>query len=302
MIITSRDIVRQFLFLEVTMGFKEDLERFNKNHKVKTINIKGNKFNYLLSGKGEKKVVFFTGGSGLYEGFYKHIELLEKKYNVLAFDYPIGIKNVYDLVNSIADLLNSLNFNKCFLIGESVGGLLLQLFIKQKSEMVEGGVLVNTGVINKSTSYDMKKEVVDGIKSVIRTVQTTPAFILKPAIIKKSVKKIKEDFEGSIDSIYAKEYVSYFIEKIDKEKAISVCNIALNFVESISFHKEDFKEISNRVTIISTNDDEVFDERSKAELKKLFINSKNKYIKSGGHASFLFKYDEYISMLDEIII
>ena len=37
----------------------------------------------------------------------------------------------------------------------------------------------------------------------------TPAYILKSAVIKKALKKIKDDFDGTIDSTYAKEYVTY---------------------------------------------------------------------------------------------
>ena len=98
------------------MGFKEDIRKFNENHKMNTVKIGGSNFNYILSGNGEKKVVLFTGGSGLYEGFYRHIQLLEKKYTVVAFDYPKGKENIYQLINSVAEFLKSINFNKSYLI------------------------------------------------------------------------------------------------------------------------------------------------------------------------------------------
>lgn len=294
--------MRLFSILEGIMEFKEDIRRFNEKHKMNTVKIGGGDFNYVLSGSGEKKIVLFTAGSGLYEGFYRHIQLLEEKYTVVAFDYPEGKKDIYHLVDSIAEFLKSINFNKSYFIGESLGGLVVELFMKKYPKMIEGVVLTNTGTITKNIPNTMRKEVVDGIKSAIKTVQMTPAYILKSALIKKSLKKIKEDFDGSIDSIYAKEYVGYLMERVSKEKAIYLCSIALDFAENITFDKNDFKDFDGSICIINTNDDEVFDERIKAELKRLFENNISKTIKSGGNASFLFKPVEYVKMLEDMII
>ena len=168
--------------------------------------------------------------------------------------------------------------------------------------MIEGVVLTNTGTITRNISNTIRKEVIDGIKSAIKTVQMTPAYILKSAVIKKALKKIKDDFDGTIDSTYAKEYVTYLMEKVSKEKAIYLCGIALDFAENVTFDKGDFKDFKGDICIINTNDDEVFDERIKAELKKLFEDSISKTIKNGGHASFLFRPEEYVRMLEDIII
>ena len=195
--------------------------------------------------------------------------------------------------------MKSINFNKSYLIGESLGGLVTELFMKEHPEMIEGVVLTNTGTITRNISNTIRKEVIDGIKSAIKTVQMTPAYILKSAVIKKALKKIKDDFDGTIDSTYAKEYVTYLMEKVSKEKAIYLCGIALDFAENVTFDKGDFK---GDICIINTNDDEVFDERIKAELKKLFEDSISKTIKNGGHASFLFRPEEYVRMLEDIII
>ena len=92
------------------------------------------------------------------------------------------------------------------------------------------------------------------------------------------------------------------MERVSKEKAIYLCSIALDFAENITFDKNDFKDFDGSICIINTNDDEVFDERIKAELKKLFENNISKTIKSGGHASFLFKPVEYVKMLEDMII
>ena len=162
--------MRLFSILEGIMEFKEDIRRFNEKHKMNTVKIGGGDFNYVLSGSGEKKIVLFTAGSGLYEGFYRHIQLLEEKYTVVAFDYPDGKKDIYHLVDSIAEFLKSINFNKSYFIGESLGGLVVELFMKKYPKMIEGVVLTNTGTITKNIPNTMRKEVVDGIKSAIKTV------------------------------------------------------------------------------------------------------------------------------------
>ena len=82
----------------------------------------------------------------------------------------------------------------------------------------------------------------------------------------------------------------------------NVATIAAVKGENVTFDKGDFKDFKGDICIINTNDDEVFDERIKAELKKLFEDSISKTIKNGGHASFLFRPEEYVRMLEDIII
>ena len=40
-------------------------------------------------------------------------------------------ENIYQLIDSVAEFLNSINFNKSYLIGESLGGLVTELFMKE---------------------------------------------------------------------------------------------------------------------------------------------------------------------------
>ena len=112
-----------------------------------------------------------------------------KRSTVVAFDYPKGEENIYQLINSVAEFLKSINFNKSYLIGESLGGLVTELFMKEHPEMIEGVVLTNTGTITRNISNTIRKEVIDGIKSAIKTVQNDTCIYLKVSSNKKGLKK-----------------------------------------------------------------------------------------------------------------
>ena len=51
------------------MGFKEDIRKFNENHKMNTVKIGGSNFNYILSVMERKSCIIHWRRCGLYEGF-----------------------------------------------------------------------------------------------------------------------------------------------------------------------------------------------------------------------------------------
>lgn len=283
------------------MNFNEEIKLFNKEHVVESKSIKGVSFNYILSGSGEKKVVLLTAGSGMYEGFYKHISLLEKDYTVLAFDYPYNMNNIKMMVDSIAELLNSLGFTKVCLIGESIGGFIAQLFVKRYPELIDKVIFTNTAGITTDLDYKVKSEMIDGIKSAIKAIQRTPNYILKSALTKKAIKKVKEDLGSGANLVYVKDYINYMMEQLSKEKAIYLCKLALNFVEEISFNDDSFSNFNGKVYIINTKDDDLFDISMKNQLTNLFKDSVVIDVKNGGHEMFLFKVDEYVGIIKGII-
>lgn len=283
------------------MSFNEEIKLFNNQHKVESKNIEGVNFNYILSGSGEKKIVLLTAGSGMYEAFYKHINLLEKNYTVLAFEYPENINNIKIMVDSIAELINSLCFTNVCLVGESLGGCIAQLFINRHPNLVDKVILTNTGSITEEIDYKMKDEILDGIESTVKTIERTPNYFLKSALTKKAFKKVKEDLGNTVDLSYVKDFISYMIEHLTKEKAIHLCNLALNFVEEISFDSNSFNDFKGKVYIINTKDDDLMDPSMKEKFASLFNDYVVIDVNNGGHEMFLFKVDEYIEIIKGIM-
>jgi 2-succinyl-6-hydroxy-2,4-cyclohexadiene-1-carboxylate synthase len=93
------------------------------------------KFNYSLSGSRDRQIILFLHGFlGDRADFAQVISLLSEQFYCLAVDLPghgktrgVGGDESYTMPNTaraLVDLLDSLNIERCFLVGYSMGGRL----------------------------------------------------------------------------------------------------------------------------------------------------------------------------------
>lgn len=102
-------------------------------------------------GKG-KPVVFVHGASGSSFSWYFQQEYLKRSIEVILLDLPghgqspgEGLARIEDAREVVHDVITELGFEKCFLVGHSMGGAIAMLLALTYPELLEGLVLVATG-------------------------------------------------------------------------------------------------------------------------------------------------------------
>ncbi len=147
----------------------------------------GNTIHYLMSGRGDKKIVFIHGNLASSIWWMKTFENINKGYEAYAIDLPgsgkspeTGIRHTIDYLSDfVIDFIESLKINHFFLVGHSMGGGVAQLFTINHPEYViklalvdsmamDGyhGLLYYSNELSKSLMYD-KRFLRKAIKNVM---------------------------------------------------------------------------------------------------------------------------------------
>lgn len=82
-----------------------------------------------------------TGG---YDIWCQQIIFFQKEFNIIFYTLPEKIDNLKKAVDGILEILQRENIPKVVLVGSSMGGYIVQYFLKIKPEKVEKAVFGNT--------------------------------------------------------------------------------------------------------------------------------------------------------------
>lgn len=229
----------------------EKYQDFLKSHSIKSLTIDGKIVHYICSGNGEKTILTFSGGHSTPESAYETIMAFEDDYRVIVID--IGSFSSQDTLNrGVKQILAAERIDRVILTGQSMSGIIAQLFFSENFPMVEGLVLTNTLAPKK----DRNK------KYGLVIFNLFPGFILKPLIRKKLTKLADVDIEIPPEAEARVGFKIALIKdiidnKFSKKIIINIIKLAFEFNES-GYTRESFSEWPGRVLIITCEDDPYF--------------------------------------------
>jgi len=277
---------------------KSKIEIFNEKFPNETQTLRnGKSFTYRYYKNPNSKVTFLllAGGLGISELFFLHFEALSEEYSVLTFDYPMEFKTVNETIDAIAELLNLLG-EKVWLVGQSLGGVMSQIFAKHYPELVEGMVLSNTCSLPKDMNKESYKCLMKMMKSERRfkfLLKLLPFKLLR-LVIKKALKKLINENQSEDE----KATIQCFIEMVDtrltKSYEIHMVNLLLDCENHITMVPEDFKRWEDKVLLILSEDDKTFNESCKKEIVRIMSKPTVITNLTGGHIALVIKCDKYI--------
>lgn len=153
------------------------------------IEIKNQKINYQITGKG-KSVVILHGWGSSKDVFKSMIEFLSANYQVIALDLPgFGSSEALniawtldDYVACVEEFLTKLNIKKPTLIGHSFGGRISIKMGSSKRYILDKIILIDSAGIGRKTKSNFKIKVLKFLKNTIGKIM--------PGLVKKMKDKI----------------------------------------------------------------------------------------------------------------
>lgn len=118
-------------------------ETFLESHPLKKITWDGGGLSYLVSGEGKRCVLLLAGGWGGPELGYETVLGLEGGSRVLSVDVS-GFADPKELTEAVDRVLDAESIHRVVLVGQSMGGILGQVYFRENPDRVEGMVLINT--------------------------------------------------------------------------------------------------------------------------------------------------------------
>ncbi|MBR1797784.1 MAG: alpha/beta hydrolase [Clostridiales bacterium] len=279
------------------MDFYSDINVFQSNHEFKTTDIGESQFRYILCGAGSQTITILTGGMGLAELNFSFIENLESSYRVLAFDYPMGADTNEDLVDAIHSLIERLGINKTIFMGESFGGYLAQMIARKYPDITDGLCLFSTAGLNEETIESLRKQYSKLARPLIWVLGHVPYNLLKPMLIKASLKKIKGVTDEEYQ--YMKDFFTWAFKDYTGQYDVHMTSLLVDIMNQRPCNKEEFSYLKGRVLLILPVDDGTFDSKMQKDLIDLFEEPYVVDSVSGGHLAPIMQTDKYVAAIKE---
>lgn len=91
-------------------------------------------YRYYKNQNPQKDVtlVFLAGGTGLGDAFFLLFSSLTDKYHLVTFHYPKAFETNGKLADAFAQLVEQLELENIYLVGQSYGGLFAQVIASSK--------------------------------------------------------------------------------------------------------------------------------------------------------------------------
>lgn len=243
--------------------------------------------------KGDETILLLHGYLETLYIFNELIEILEKKYRIIAIDLPgHGLSGSHKETNSMefsasicADILKKSGVEKAYIAGHSMGGYVAQNCVKSFPEMFKGIILLNsTPFADSPEKREDRKREIDLILSA----------------------KLGHLASLSIPKMYAPSNLRKFDEKIEETVEITETHDPKGIVASIKgmMERVETKEVlskTEKVMLVFGTEDKFITEETRGKLISEFPSAKSVVIPDTGHNSFIEAPEKVSEALDEFI-
>ncbi len=234
----------------VPSALLEKLESFLRSHTMKTTVVEGREVPYYACGQGARTLLTFCGGHSTPDSAWQTILAFEQDYRIVVVDIS-GFETVDELTRGIRRLLADEGVDRVTLLGQSLAGLISQIYFKRSFAEVDGMILVNTLAFRggKDKPY------------ALLLLKILPTFVLK-ALFKK---KLRSYFAEALEDPRAEAGCRFGLAHLDdimanhftKKKLMNIMNVLSQFKRE-GYVKEDFSAWPGKVLVVSSEDDPGF--------------------------------------------
>ncbi len=259
-------------------------------------------FRYHKNKNSQNVIVLLPGSVGLGDVGFAQFDELAQAFSVITFDYSEEFSGPRDFAKAAKMILSKIEGKK-WLVGESLGGMVAQVIIKEYPESIDGGlVLINTSSLAKTMSLEARRKL-DEAREKIRKAKP----LLSMATNSMVKKKIRETVEGKKEnySIEVQAKINELAQVVDgqvtKKFAIHMANFALQLEENMTMTKDDFSHLDSKVLLVLSKEDQTFGEENKKSLIGLMENPVVEEEIAGGQMSMVLSQKEICNRIKEFI-
>lgn len=273
---------------DVSQEMLEKYLQFQQNHPLKELQTDGTTVHYLRAGGGDKTILTFSGAHASPHSLFLTVPYLAADYNVMVVNSD-GFKTLGALDRGINMALDKEGVKKVHIVGQSLAGIVGQLYFRANFSRVESLVLMATLAMKKPT----KKSPVSLMLKLM------PGALLRASM----KKKFAAAFDNPDIPEQAQEMCRFrraqLMDDMDnhftKAKMLNAIKILSKFQKD-SYELEDFQGWQGKTLVVSPEDDAGHDD---LEFFKTHLpNVKTFVIPKGlGHIAPIVHYREILEMV-----
>lgn len=274
------------IYAKVPAKQRSSLDTFRSDCDLRDMNINGSKWKYLVTGTGDKTIVFLHGMGGGYDIWWQQINHFKTDCRVISFTYP-PINNLLDLSTSVIAILDKEMVENVNFVGSSLGGYFTQYLVKHFPDRVDKAVFANTfppnDIISKNAGRLPKMLPWLPEWVIMRNLRQTTAKAIYPA-------------SGNSELVAA-----YMMEQsygmMSKAQFASRLNCVLDY-----FEPPDIVENGIPTLIIESDNDPLVSEELRELLKSCYPSAPIETFHQKGHFPYLNAPQEYNRVLEKFLL
>lgn len=283
-----------------------NLEDFNRKYPTQTTELSTGKlftYRYYKKPTATATIILLTGGIGLSDLLYLHFEKFAETFSVLTFDYQIQFKDNNEFARAVAELLQILK-EKVWLVGQSLGGIVAQIIAANYPENIEGIVLSNTCSLEKDMGEDAYLHLMNMIKGQrkVKKLLSVIPFALYKKLMKWAVVKKKTGSFSQEEKLLMENLCNAMVQLLTKPYSYHMIDFLIDAHNHFGMSKKTFQIWDNKVLLILSEDDNVFNQPCKDSLIHIMTNPTVITDIAGGHLALLVNPDKYVDTICSYIV
>jgi pimeloyl-ACP methyl ester carboxylesterase len=270
---------------------KKELLDFRAAHPPRGITVAGNIWEYITGGQGQETLVIFPGGTRSSEVGFRLIQVLENDYRVIGPTY--GCVNTMDeLVEGIRAILDAEGVQQAHCFGSSLGGTLVQCFVRKYPQRVKTVIAGDTTIPDKALVKKARRN--------IQLARWIPMWLIRRAGLRRL-----EEFYAALPAGEREFWNAYMREAstrfLNKPWTVSASRCGADFFMNYSFSRQDLEPWQGRILLIESDDDQAFGLRQREALKATYPQAQVHTFHAAGHIPAITREPEYITLIRDFL-
>ena len=110
---------------------------------IQSLDYEGNKWKYLVTGRGKESILFLHGMAGNYDFWWQQTNAFKDDYRIVSVTYP-PVSSLAEMGKAITVILDKNNMQKVNVVGSSLGGYFAQYLLATYPNRIKKAVFGNT--------------------------------------------------------------------------------------------------------------------------------------------------------------
>jgi aminoacrylate hydrolase len=267
------------------------LREFRLTHPYKQLTIDDTKWEYISCGQGEQTLLLLPGALSVGESTFPLITAFENEYRIIAPSYALSL-TMEGLCEGIAHILEAEALNKAHVLGGSFGGLVAQQFVRRYPAKVHSLILSHTFVLTPKYATPI------WIAGKLFPALPRSLFV---SMLKLRLNKILLSTLRAANHPETEFWCAYLNEAIASDLMRKVFihqnKCVLDLARKPQFTPDDLNEWNGKILIIGSDDDPGIPARDRALLRSMYPQAQEHTFRDAGHAPFILKREEVISII-----
>jgi pimeloyl-ACP methyl ester carboxylesterase len=253
--------------------------------------------NYVSCGQENDALLLLAGGTGDAEGMVLALAALENEHRLVSPTYP-PLATIEQLVKGIVAVLDAEDIHSVDILGQSFGGMLAQVIVRQYPERVNGLILSHTLTTSPPVDRAIVLEAQKERERFLKIVPFLPLGVMRYISRKRLARHI-----ATIDTEEREFWRAYFREMLsDLTREYLVANFewTFDFFQNYTFFKEDLANWPGEILILESDNDIIAPAVRKA-IRELYPQAQVHIFHGTGHMTIIVNREEFVSVVRDFL-